>query len=346
MTAPPLDHIQREIAEELRNIQGHAKLTGGPGVGKSTVLRTLHYPLIAPTNKAAAVVNGITVHKFLGLQLKRFGGEERLVPTKDTKPFYRKVIIDESSCLDTSLLENYILPNLPNAIFVGDEAQLSPVGESSIPFMDIPGPHFHLDKVYRFGDEILDISHQFRKAIMDQDFHEDIHIPDDWVSDGRADGEIAIAWTNKAVRSWQEDCDWYVGQAVRVGSFHQRRQLPTEMETTITRIGDLDEYHGLPYREIHLEGVEGWVAVCTEPEALQQELKKLAGNWPKFWGLKDFFCDLRQGVSITAHKSQGSTYDNIFVDFRDIFSNRNTLEAHRCAYVAITRARHKVRCLI
>ncbi len=42
------------------------------------------------------------------------------------------------------------------------------------------------------------------------------------------------------------------------------------------------------------------------------------------------------------HNSQGSTFDNVMVDFRDIYTNRKMSEADRCYYVAITRARYNV----
>jgi exodeoxyribonuclease-5 len=42
------------------------------------------------------------------------------------------------------------------------------------------------------------------------------------------------------------------------------------------------------------------------------------------------------------HNSQGSTFDNVFVDFRDIYANKVLSEADRCLYVAVTRARYNV----
>ena len=42
------------------------------------------------------------------------------------------------------------------------------------------------------------------------------------------------------------------------------------------------------------------------------------------------------------HNSQGSTFDNVFLDYRDIYANRILLEADRCLYVALTRARYNV----
>lgn len=42
------------------------------------------------------------------------------------------------------------------------------------------------------------------------------------------------------------------------------------------------------------------------------------------------------------HNSQGSTFKNVFIDLRDIYTNRTLAEADRCFYVAVTRASDNV----
>jgi len=66
------------------------------------------------------------------------------------------------------------------------------------------------------------------------------------------------------------------------------------------------------------------------------------GDWRPYYGLQEYFADLRPVFSLTTHKAQGSTFDNVMVDFRDIYTNRKLSEADRCYYVAITRARYNV----
>jgi hypothetical protein len=58
------------------------------------------------------------------------------------------------------------------------------------------------------------------------------------------------------------------------------------------------------------------------------------------------FADVSYGYAITTHKSQGSTYKNVFVDAPDIFENKNENEAKRCLYTALTRASNKIYMLI
>ncbi len=77
-----------------------------------------------------------------------------------------------------------------------------------------------------------------------------------------------------------------------------------------------------------------------------QQLAHLAkGNgklWKKFWELKELFHEIKYGYAITAHRSQGSTYENVFVDYQDILFNRNRKEAFQCLYVACSRPTTKL----
>jgi hypothetical protein len=54
--------------------------------------------------------------------------------------------------------------------------------------------------------------------------------------------------------------------------------------------------------------------------------------------LKDRFADISYGYSMTVHKSQGSTYDNCYVDMCNILmANGNDKDAIRCLYTSVTR---------
>ena len=70
---------------------------------------------------------------------------------------------------------------------------------------------------------------------------------------------------------------------------------------------------------------------------LADKAKARQGSWAAFWDCKDMFPDVRPCHAITAHRSQGSTYEIAFVNAIDILSNRNRLESMKCLYVAATR---------
>lgn len=58
------------------------------------------------------------------------------------------------------------------------------------------------------------------------------------------------------------------------------------------------------------------------------------------------FANVNYGYAITTHKSQGSTYYNVFVDLVDMFNNPNKDEMRRCIYTGITRASNAVYILV
>lgn len=128
-------------------------ITGGAGVGKTTVIKTLidcyamHYNksnvlLVAPTGKASrrlaekTDMPAMTIHRAL-----RKTPEDSYTFFNERNPLpHRLIIVDESSMIDTLLM--YDLLNAVDAtskiVFVGDHNQLFPVGygEPFVNFMD------------------------------------------------------------------------------------------------------------------------------------------------------------------------------------------------------------------
>lgn len=64
--------------------------------------------------------------------------------------------------------------------------------------------------------------------------------------------------------------------------------------------------------------------------------------WKAYHRLCGAFCDLRSVHAITAHRSQGSTFDEVHVDAKDLASCRDREFRLRLLYVACTRARTNV----
>ena len=74
-------------------------------------------------------------------------------------------------------------------------------------------------------------------------------------------------------------------------------------------------------------------------DKLSSAAKKDNRQWSAFWGFKDSFADIQAPHALTVHKSQGSTYNNVFVDVVNIMRNRDKKEREQLLYVAISRAR-------
>ncbi len=137
----------------------------------------------------------------------------------------------------------------------------------------------------------------------------------------------------------------------------------TESEGVVTAIHKTDAFtYTLPSESITLnryvitcrllasETPEVTCIVTDNKPQLASLANKIANNiknnagltWFNFWILKKYFADVRPAYAMTAHKSQGSTFENVFVDARDILANPNREEGLRCLYVAVSRASHNV----
>lgn len=80
---------------------------------------------------------------------------------------------------------------------------------------------------------------------------------------------------------------------------------------------------------------------------LADDAKKDAGpgrfrKWSLFHEFNDLFNDIRYCYAITAHRAQGSTYDTVIVDVKDMMDNPRREEAQRLVYVGFSRARHEL----
>lgn len=115
-------------------------LTGGPGTGKSTVVRALvaelgeeRCLLTAPTGRAARNVGGNTVHSASGGRLLR---RRPLQETSkaDIPDDLLLMVVDESSMLTTELMVGVLslAPPQCHVVLVGDADQLPPVGPGNV----------------------------------------------------------------------------------------------------------------------------------------------------------------------------------------------------------------------
>ena len=75
---------------------------------------------------------------------------------------------------------------------------------------------------------------------------------------------------------------------------------------------------------------------------IYRELSQLLWDY-LYENLIDLFADINYGYVITTHKSQGSNYDNVFVDMNNIIlKNPKKIESFKCLYTAITRTSKKL----
>ena len=166
---------QQEEAIRQATVSGVLLLTGGPGTGKTTVLRGmlsllgqmgLDCLLAAPTGRAAKRLTEVTgaeastIHRLLEATIDPNTG--RMEFTRDAANPLKAdvVIVDEMSMVDVLLLDSLLqaVPAGKQLIFVGDPDQLPPVGPG-FPFGDMLRsdmlPAVRLTEIFRQAQESL-----------------------------------------------------------------------------------------------------------------------------------------------------------------------------------------------
>ncbi|MFO8049146.1 MAG: ATP-dependent RecD-like DNA helicase [Desulfosudaceae bacterium] len=157
-------------------------VTGGPGTGKTTLIRSIaavlessgkKLLLAAPTGRASkrlAEVSGRetgTIHKLLGYNFQ----DDVFAKNRDNQLRTDAVIVDEASMVDLPLFYNLLLatPVTSTLILVGDVFQLPPVGPGNVLNDLIRSdilPVFHLSEIFRQARQsaIVTNAHQIRRG--------------------------------------------------------------------------------------------------------------------------------------------------------------------------------------
>lgn len=140
-------HLSEAQLAALESVVHHriVIITGGPGTGKTTLIRAISavfeaigtpYLLTAPTGRAARRMAEVTrkpaatLHKLLGFNLSEGGFERDQDDPLDTEA----LIIDEASMVDVVLMAHLMkaLPLQARLILVGDVFQLPSVGPGTV----------------------------------------------------------------------------------------------------------------------------------------------------------------------------------------------------------------------
>ena len=168
-------------------------LSGYAGTGKTYLSRHLLqqvdqlgycWTVVAPTHKAVGVLRQqlawaalqptwypSTIHRLLRLKLRRQGDLERCEETEQTAAALENlglVLVDEASMVDSTLLEITLRcahPFRTRLVFVGDPAQLPPVGETQSPVFAMTRAHsVSLKEVVRHQGPVLQLATGLRQG--------------------------------------------------------------------------------------------------------------------------------------------------------------------------------------
>lgn len=323
-----------------------------------------------------------TIHSYLGLRVStdHMTGENTLtISKKNAEPVSDKIIlIDEASYVDGSLL-TLIFKRTQRCkiIFIGDPAQLVNFKTGKAPVFAAPFPKAKLEKVVRQASEegqplhpITDLAAKFRHAVntgewfaFTPDNHYIRHVPrdvfveevlqefsrPDW---GHRDSKV-LAWTNRRVIDFNHlvndqvkgSTNFQVGEYAICNKFvtKGRDSIKTDQRVYITGISGPDERCGVSGKWMTLDHTKPFF-LPDSSEAKRARLKRARDHleYEVAREIEESWIDLRYEFAQTVDKSQGSTYDRVFIDLDDIKKCNSGNQIARMLYVGVSRARHHV----
>lgn len=343
---------------------------------------SINYDLVltATTNKAAeamAQITGMevkTIHSHLGLRVKT----DYMTKTSEltwakgrVTPLQQLIFIDEASFIDPALL-SMIFKGVRDCkiVFIGDPAQLNPVKCSTTPVFSAGFPTAMLTEVVRQakGNPIIELATAFRETVSTGKFFsftpDGEHIQylsrDDFNQavldeftrpDWKFNDSKVLAWTNGCVIEYNKAIqnhtkgrvqfapgDYAINNTfISVGA----RSLKTDQLVYISCVGGDTERLGVK-GNIHVaDGIEVFMAHDREDVKKRLVQAQLDGDYSAAQAIASW-ADLRAASACTINKSQGSTYNKVFIDLDDVKRCTNGNSLARLLYVATSRARNQV----
>ena len=364
------DGQKQAVAAMLAN--GVFILTGGPGTGKTTVLRCVidmmekaHLTILlgAPTGRAAKRLHeatgrkAMTVHRMLEAQVAADGS---LVFAKNAdNPLDADVIIlDEVSMLDIVLMRRFTeaVPFGAHIILVGDADQLPSVGQGAVLHDMLCSkvfPHVRLNKIFRQGEGsgIVLNAHAINQGRMPQFNERDF---------------VFVEMSNQeqiAAKIVELCAGFYAGlsenhaalNAIQVLSpmhrlpcgvsnmnllLQKRLNPPTEKKPEITvngqifRLGDKVMQTKNNYQKKVFNGDIGFINDIEDKTLTVRFADGITAEYEK-----GETAELSLAYAMSVHKSQGGEYSLVIMPLvraHSVMLQRNLL------YTAVTRAKQKV----
>ena len=365
-TTEQLDAIKLAITRKV------AIITGGPGTGKTTILKGIldlykvlsssdkirlneQIALLAPTGRASKRMSEVT--NFEASTIHRF-----LKWNKDTNRFqineYNKssvsfVIIDEASMIDTMLLANLLkgLKSSCHIIFVGDANQLPSVAAGDVLNDMIESkelPVYALKNWHRQGSDskIIPFAHRINEGILDRE-----------LLNSGSDLEFIPCKDNEIIEVIENVCKDYNSYDLQVlAPIYKNRNGIYAINDHLQKLWNpkspsKKEIEGTEsiYREkdkvIQLSNMKD-ESVFNGDIGIIDRIKLLGnkelyidydGNLVKY--TKSMLQNFTLGYAISIHKSQGSEFDTVLIPFT--FDYRKMLY-RKLIYTGVTRCKKKL----
>lgn len=362
-----LGDVQKE-AIDLALTQSLALITGGPGTGKTTIIKALvegfqlgglsRILLCAPTGRAAKRLTeatdyeATTIHRLL---MPVQGSDSYDFQKNEEDPLEADVvIIDEASMLNIRLYHSLLraIPENCHVVIVGDVDQLPPIGAGFV-LKDLLEsecvPFSRLNQIYRqdSGNAIISNAYAINQGSMPDLTGSDefIFIP----VKSMASMMKAITETYKCEKeNLDDELDMQIISPMRRGDAGSLSISKFVQEAVNPPAGHKGEVraNGITYRvgdkviqatnnyELDVfNGEIGCIYAISKTDVLIRFVHKDIRL-----SLDDIHT-IMPAYAITVHKAQGSEYGTVIIPF---IPNYGIMLQRNLLYTAVTRARHKV----
>ncbi len=361
------DQQERSVRTALTNKL--SILTGGPGTGKTTTLRTIiaalestqhKFRLASPTGRAAKRLSEATGHPAQTIhRLLSFSPQEGFGMNPDNPLDTDMVVVDEASMVDLILFYNLLKALRPNThlLLVGDVDQLPSVGAGDV-LRDIIRsgvcPVIRLDTVFRqAGDSmIIENAHRINRGISPDTSNNSTDFFFFGEEDPAAAADLLVdVVVNRlpdkfgvdAMRDVQVLAPMYNGR-VGVNSlndFLQQKLNPAgrpaqkRLAGTLFRVGDKVMQTRNNYDKEVYNGDIGWIRTLDMNQhtmGVEIDGREVIYDWLE--------CDeLVHAYAISVHKSQGAEYPVIVIP---VMTQHYMMLQRNLLYTAVTRAKQMV----
>ncbi len=348
-------------------------ITGGPGTGKTTIIKAItnlllnicnikigEIALLAPTGRASKKLmetTGLpasTIHKYLGWDKDR-----NTFRVDEYHPNSEKyIIVDETSMIDTILMSSLLKGIRRDAklILVGDYFQLPSVSQGQIlkdliesEMLDV----IKLNRLYRQNEDsyIVNLAYE----IKDKDLNEHFMNKKDDYNFIPCSSETLLANINEIVH-----------KAISKGYDDKSIQILAPMYKSLNGIDNLNKslqeifnpfdpkkneitVGEVIYRENDkvlqlvndpdnnvFNGDIGYIISIVNKKTTEITID-YDGNYVTY--SRDKFLNFRHGYAISIHKSQGSEFNMVIIPFANSFKR---MLYNKLIYTAVTRAKNKL----
>lgn len=366
-----------EQKEAIKNsfIKNFLIITGGPGTGKTTIMRAIteiyrmnnnipyhkfveKIALLAPTGRAskrmseATNLPAYTIHRFLKWQKE----SNKFQVNEYNKSNVEFVIIDESSMIDTYLMDSLLrgLHSNCKIIMVGDSDQLPSVGPGQVLYDLISSdmlPVIQLKELYRQGKDsnIIQLAYDIKnKDINTSIFNKEEDLTFISCNDNEVMNnilEISNTYKDLSYKKIQILAPMYKGingidninkNVQEIFNSKSKNKKEYKIGEVLFRENDkVIQLTNMPDENVY-NGDLGLIDyIKSNPK--KEIYIDFDGNEVKYTPAN--FINFRQAYSISIHKAQGSEFDIVIIP---LVKGYNKMLYNKLIYTGVTRAKEKL----